>query len=372
MDTKNAISKFINRYTEHGFEKIVSEDITTQDPTLLFMNSTMVHFKDRMQRKEYVEKTAIVQDCFRNNGDNRSLNSFTMIGVSAMIDALDIATKCLLDFIYEDLQMNKNELHFIVHRDDIELEQLWLKYGLKENLHYTDEFDPIYSTRWKYGKDFNFTGRGATLVHESTEVEHCSSQCDIFCRCKRYFQFGNIIIIENEDIQYIDIGCGLERLLSFQSKNDLYGMEEIQNEIAKLPHYIKEDEKRNIIYNLIRSLDKLFDTGFESGNQGSHYIIKSYIRKLVNELDDIMKCNYNVDILNGVLDEIVPLFLKKDKDTKFDILKHEVDAYCKRIIKNIQLSKKVIEDSRLTQEEKVLIMKDRFGLPEQLSLKLLV
>ena len=65
-------------------------------------------------------------------------------------------------------------------------------------------------------------------------------------------------------------------------------------------------------------------------------------------------------------------FLKKDKDTKFDILKHEVDAYCKRIIKNIQLSKKVIEDSRLTQEEKVLIMKDRFGLPEQLSLKLLV
>lgn len=372
MNTREAINKFINRYTEYGFSQIVSEDITTSDPTLLFINSTMVHFKDKMQKREYIEKTAVVQNCFRNNGDGRSLNLFTMIGVSAMGDEIDLATKCLLQFIYNDLQMEKSELHFIIHRDDGELEQLWLKYGVKENLHYTDEFDPIYSTRWKYGEGFDFTGRGATLVHESKDVERCSNDCDIFCGCKRFFQFGNIIIIENGETQYIDIGCGLERMLSFQSKNDLYGMDEIQNEIEKLPSYIEGSERRNVIYNLIRSIDILLDTGFQSGNQGASYIIKSYIRRFVNELDSFMEFDYKVEELSTILEDVLQRYLVKNADKKIGIIKEEAFKYCNRISKNIELSKKVILNSKLTQEEKILIMKDRFGLPEQLSLKLLI
>ena len=129
MNTIQAAEAFFRMYQKYGFKSIINHSIISNDPTLLYLNSTMVHFKQKMNDKEYIENTVLLQDCFRNNSNSKSLNAFSMIGVSAMIETLSSAFEYLWRYITDILKLNKESIHCVIHRNDEDLKTLWSKFG---------------------------------------------------------------------------------------------------------------------------------------------------------------------------------------------------------------------------------------------------
>lgn len=367
MNTIQAAEAFFRMYQKYGFKSIINHSIISNDPTLLYLNSTMVHFKQKMNDKEYIENTVLLQDCFRNNSNSKSLNAFSMIGVSAMIETLSSAFEYLWRYITDILKLNKESIHCVIHRNDEDLKTLWSKFGLVDNIHFTDENDELYSTRWKYGLGYNFYGRGLTLVHDCSDINPCSNNCGIFCGCSKYLQFGNVIIIENEGVRYIDIGCGLERLLSCKYMHDIYSIPEIKYKVQNIPAFIKSIETRNYIYNIIKSLDKMFDSGIALGNHKEQYILKKYIRLFTDILANYSENEYTIENLFPKIEQISFLFTDENKTAKQLFLKQEVERYCNRLFQNIASGDRFIKNSKLPNEEKLLILKERYGLTEQIS-----
>ncbi len=367
MDITQASEAFLSVYHENGFKTIINHSIKSSDPTLLYLNSTMVHFKQEMNNKEYIENTVILQDCFRNNSNTSSLNVFSMIGVSGMVETLYSAFEYLWLYITDILGLSKKSIHCVIHGDDEELKRLWLDFGLVENLHLTDENNELYTTRWQYGIGYDFYGRGLTLVHDCSEISSCSSNCGVFCGCKKYLQFGNVIIIEHDDTQYIDIGCGLERLLSCKYMHNLYNIPEINCKVRDIPIYISNVETRHSIYNIIKSLDKMFDSEIGSGNHKEKYIVKKYIRMFADILANYNEYEYTSENLFPKIEQMSFLFTNENKSAKITFLKEEVEKYCNGIFRNIILAEKFVSNSNLSNDEMLLILKERYGLIEQIS-----
>lgn len=366
MTIRGMTDLYLARFLNIGFVTQANWSILSSDPTLLFINSTMVSNKEFMQRCALIKSTAIVQSCFRNNGNANSLSNFTMIGVSAMYKKLYLAGKTLMHFLYFDVGLDYDCLHCVIHRDDADLIDFWLKVGNSKTLHLTDEKNEQYSTRWKYGDGFNFFGRGITLVYLQNG-NSCSNDCGIFCHCRRHLQFGNIIIIEHNKIKYLDFGFGLERLLSCKYNNDIFLLPEIAASISKLPSCILSLETtiQNKIYDLIRSVLSLYNCGIRVGNNKEAYILKKLIRTLTDTIVEACELHLYIKDIFVIIEKSIHAIASTDK-CETDVVyyvQQQVKEYVKNLVCNIKSAAKWLrKNGDVSQDKKLIILRDRYGI----------
>lgn len=371
---EETIKKYIDAFKVRHYNIIRNKDIKTNDPSLLFLNSSMAIFKDDMSKGKYIKKTVCVQDCLRNNNELTSLKYFRMLGIIASSAYLDEAGKILFDFLFNDVGIDKKYLYCVAHKDDLVFRDFWCRYGNKDNFILTDENDEQYSTRWTYGKNFEITGKGLTLVYNNPLIEKCSDKCTIYCGCKKYVQFGNIIIANHNDVGYLDFGLGLERLLSCRYLNDIYKIPEIKEYIRVCVDNKYSLQDSYAIYNLIHSIHKILSSGIRYGNKKEGYVLKSITRQITDIISDYVGSYGEVVICDRIFDlyHRYNVIYHEADDSYVKCVIDEVKKYIKNLNRNLVMAYRVIdEDDSSNIEEKAAILHDRYGLPYKLVEKIL-
>ncbi|MEC2054228.1 hypothetical protein I6J18_00225 (plasmid) [Peribacillus psychrosaccharolyticus] len=345
--------------------------IPKDDSTLLLMNSTIALFKKSIQNNEVIPDTALIQDCFRSNGDlnNSSLMLyFKMIGNIAMMDSIDKVLNDLISFFVDICEMPSSQIFGVIHIDDLDLQTAWLESELSGNMVFLKGGENSqYSTRWTYGEGYDFIGRGLTFVYDNPSLLKCCPECDVKCNCSKYIQFGNLIIIESEisDRKYIDTGIGIERLASCNFYNDAYLLPEFKELVDNLVELGFEQDVSKKLINLIRGIFKLIEEEVTPGNKKEGYILKSLIRHLTNEI--IIFNDKNVMQIQDVYESIFFIFknsISEINDKNNIIVIGEMQKYTKSLYKGASQARKFIIKN-IDLDDSFLIKKviSTFGLP---------
>lgn len=361
---ENLEVKFMEICKQKGYTPLRSKSIISKDPTLLFINSTIVAFKDNILKQEQINRHAIVQDCFRTNNLSSSLTFFRMFGIIGMIDCLYDSASLICRYISEYGKISLDNVFCVVHKNDRYLQKLCIDLGFQERLLLTDEYDNNYSTRWKYGDTYNFFGKGLTLVYSNPSIVPCSDNCSILCGCSKYLQLGNIIIISFGKYEYIDIGFGLERLMSCRYTNDIFLIPEYEKKknLIKIIGY--EEVNARIVCNLLFSIQKLISEDVAPGNKSAGYIYKKLIRSLA---DKIFEKTGSYSFVNKELNTLCGLLSINIDDNLFSSVKNEIECYSYNIERNQTAALKILKKSVDLEEDEVrFILRDRFGLPESI------
>lgn len=360
-----ALEKFRVRFKKSEFEIIDNDIISTDDRTLLLLNSSMAIFKGQMNIGSYINKSAIIQKCLRNNDDVYSLSTFHMLGIVGMIAELKNAFNELWNYLTLDVELNHENIYCVVHKEDMDIQKSWLECSDNEHMVLIDEDDRQYSTRWKYGEGYELYGRGCTFVYLQPDGEACCDTCGILCNCRRHIQFGNVIIVHNKKNTYIDFGFGLERMLSCHYNNDIF----------KIPFYNKrlnyvmnemgcEMSKGKEIVKLMENIKTMFDNGILPGHHKADYIMKKNIRQIINFMISIGQNEKQID------ESISILFSLYNNVALVEIVSLEKQKYYNSLKKNIRKAGAWMKKQSVDYATVKQVLYERYGIPEVIIQKI--
>ncbi|NKB29631.1 MAG: alanine--tRNA ligase [Rhodobacteraceae bacterium] len=136
-------STFLDYYARHGHEVVASSPLVPRnDPTLMFVNSGMVQFKNLftgVETRDYVRATTS-QKCVRAGGKHNDLDNvgytarhhtfFEMLGNFSFGDYFKgDAIPFAWDLITKEFGINKDRLLVTVYHDDDEAADIWKKHA---------------------------------------------------------------------------------------------------------------------------------------------------------------------------------------------------------------------------------------------------
>jgi alanyl-tRNA synthetase len=381
-DIKKYTHTFYDFHSDKHYKIMENQPLLIKDdPTLLFVNSTVALFKNTMKNSEHIEDTALIQGCFRNNSNMKSLIPvyFRMFGHVGMRSSLSKITTNLIELLTNVFHIPSSQLYGVIWHEDKDLEGNWLNFGTRQNIVLqNDSSITKYSTRWTYGKDFPLKGRGMTIVYHDQTQQLCEGEkCDVFCECNRYISLGNIILIQNETTgkEYVETGFGLERVLSIEHDADVFKIPSLRRKLNKLQELGLDSYSSKLLFNIMHGIIVLIEEKVVPGNKKENYILRALIRSLANELTTINKKSeiFNVKI---EIRKIFHSLMSEDvfSEANFKVVEQEVDRYLDLIKSSSRIAEKYIR--KHSDLEKGMLKKkvmDTYGLPthiiEQLILK---
>ncbi|BBH22578.1 hypothetical protein Back11_39230 [Paenibacillus baekrokdamisoli] len=357
IEVEEIVLKFTNYYKSLNYSILDDDSIITDDPTLLFINSTIARVKEEIQVGENLDSTAIVQQCFRNNMTDYMM--FTMLGVASLATEANRVMKDWINFIKEVGNIPEDNLFAVIHSQDGMLIDLWKK-TISRPYYTLDQNTDKYTVRWKYGECYDFYGVGMSLAYIHPNRPKCNDSCDFFCDCDRHLALGNFIIINNPIInkQYIDIGFGVERLLSYKNGIDYFNFESNKKNLLGVISLGLNKEDAKYILSFMKGIKKLVEEGIVPGNKKQGYILKSLIKKIVINI-----AKYNK---SSLFDDITKVLVMQDPSYKLYI--NDIQCYLQKYYnnykKNIDSAKKFLKvNSGMGSTELMYILQDRFGVP---------
>lgn len=314
---------FLDFFEEHHHSVVPSSSlIPIDDPTLLFVNSGMVQFKDvfvGLGKRDYT-RAVDSQKCMRVAGKHNDLEDvgrdvthhtfFEMLGNWSFGDyykkeAITWAWQLLTDVwglpkdklwttCFEDEQGE-------IPRDD-EAADIWRQ---------QPGFDPEHVLF--FGREENFWEMADTgpcgpdsEIHLERGVEYCEKQdidghvCQVNGDCARYLELWNLVFIQYNRTskthleplpkKHVDTGMGFERIVSvLQDVESNYQTDlfmPIIRQTQELTGHSDEEVEQNIVaYRVIadhgRAASFLLSDGVLPGNAGSNYVLRMIIRRAV-------------------------------------------------------------------------------------------
>ncbi len=376
MNTNSIKKAFLDFFKKNGYiEKQPSNLVLENDKSLLFTNSGMVQFKNIFLGLENAQnaKVTTIQPCIRLGGKHNDLDnigktphhntSFDMLGNFGFGEVgKDEAINLAINFLTENLQIEKKHIYVTINKDDIETLKIWSNYINKEKI---------------------IHGSHETNFWQMAENGPCGYCSEIFYNInhnedkKNLLEMWNLVFINfNKQHNkltklkktYIDTGMGLERIASIKQnvfdnfKTDIY-KPLIQSTITSLQ--TKEDENNTnirIITDHIKTCIMLINENVMPSNDGRGYILKKLIRrsiikkqelktqtKLYNLIDDFIKYmpNYSIESAS-IIKKII-----KNEELKFE-----------NTIKNGQLFiKKLIQNKKQLSGKTLFTLYDTYGTP---------
>ena len=302
----NEIRRLFLDYFEKNNHSIVASSslIPHNDPTLLFVNSGMVQFKDVFLGKEErpYKRAASSQRCIRAGGKHNDLENvghtarhhtfFEMLGNFSFGDYFKHdAIRYAWQFLTENLQLPPEKLWVTVFNEDKEAENIWLN-ELKIN--------PSRFSRC--GEKDNFWSMGPTGP--------CGPCTEIFYDHgpeiaggppgspeedgDRYIEIWNLVFMQYDRATdgtltplpkpSVDTGMGLERIAAvMQGVHNNYDIDLFQkliHAIAALAHIQDyENTSLRVIADHIRSCAFLIADGVTPSNEGRGYVLRRIIRR---------------------------------------------------------------------------------------------
>lgn len=300
-------STFLNFFAKHGHDIVPSSSLVPRnDPTLMFVNSGMVQFKNLFlgQETRDYKRAVTAQKCVRAGGKHNDLDNvgytarhhtfFEMLGNFSFGDYFkETAIPLAWDLVTKEFGLDPNRLYVTVYHTDEEAATLWKKCaGLPD--------DRII----KIATHDNFWMMGSTgPCGPCTEIfydhgDHIwggppgSAEED----GDRFIEIWNLVFMQNEQFEdgtladlhmrSIDTGMGLERIAALlQGSHDNYETDLMRDLIEASAQatggdpYGKQNVHHRVIADHLRSTSFLIADGVLPSNEGRGYVLRRIMRR---------------------------------------------------------------------------------------------
>lgn len=247
-------NKFLELYSQRGFNIHTPLDLNiSYDPSLLFVNCSICHFKKQYFAGEQLDNYCVSQPALRTNtyrdlqanqplfytAELEMLGAFSQCDNTSVKNVLDVHFRAQADYIRLILKENEITVDFSSELYDL-LDRNTIQYLLDLNINIVIKEEPI---KWRYGID-NIAGIGTNwYLHSKTQ---------------RY-DFGNVVLLFNEEKKYIGVESGgaIESILRiiYDFPHKIYANSYCTEYIAKelstnRPYVIEYYDALNVLSNI--------------------------------------------------------------------------------------------------------------------------
>jgi len=307
MPSLNEIrSTFLNYFERNGHEVVASSPLVPRnDPTLMFVNSGMVQFKNcftGVEKRDYVRATT-AQKCVRAGGKHNDLDNvgytarhhtfFEMLGNFSFGDYFKKeAIPFAWELITKEFGIDKSRLLTTVYHNDDEAFDIWKKVGVPEDriirIATSDNF-------WQMGPT-GPCGPCTEIFYDHGDHIWGGPPGSPEEDGDRFIEIWNIVFMQNEqfedgsmvdlDMQSIDTGMGLERIGALlQGSHDNYDTDLFKSLIEASAHetstdpYGAQNVHHRVIADHLRSTSFLIADGVMPSNDGRGYVLRRIMRR---------------------------------------------------------------------------------------------
>ncbi|MGR3662599.1 MAG: alanine--tRNA ligase [Paracoccaceae bacterium] len=300
-------STFLSYFEQNDHERVESSPLVPQnDPTLMFVNSGMVQFKNLftgVEKRDYKRATSS-QKCVRAGGkhndlDNvgytaRHLTFFEMLGNFSFGDYFKSdAIYFAWELLTKDFGINKDKLLVIVYHTDDEAAEIWKKVaGLTDDRIIRIPTDDNF---WMMGPT-GPCGPSSEIFYDHGDHIPGGSPGSPDGDGDRFIEIWNLVFMQYEQFedghredlpnQSIDTGMGLERIASLlQGSHDVYETDLMRALIEASAHVTNQDPDGpgnvhlRVIADHLRSTSFLIADGVMPSNEGRGYVLRRIMRR---------------------------------------------------------------------------------------------
>ena len=325
-------SHFLEYFKKLDHEVVPSAPlIPHNDPTLMFVNSGMVPFKNLFlgQEKRDYKRAVTAQKCVRAGGKHNDLDNvgytarhhtfFEMLGNFSFGDYFkDRAIAYAWDLITKEFKIPKDKLYVTVYHTDEEAIKIWKSYaGLSDNriirIKTNDNF-------WMMGAT-GPCGPCSEIFYDHGEHIAGGPPGSPDEDGDRFIEIWNIVFMQNEQfddgkmqplkMQSIDTGMGLERIAALlQGSHDNYDTDlmrdliETSANLTNADPYGKMNVSHRVLADHLRSSAFLIADGVMPQNEGRGYVLRRIMRRA-------MRHAYLLGAKDPVMHKMVPALVKQ-------------------------------------------------------------
>ncbi|MBT8414428.1 MAG: alanine--tRNA ligase [Boseongicola sp.] len=308
MSSLNEIrSTFLNSFEKNGHRIVDSSPLVPRnDPTLMFVNSGMVQFKNLftgVEHRDYTRATTS-QRCVRAGGKHNDLDNvgytarhhtfFEMLGNFSFGDYFkEEAIPFAWDLLTRDFGIDKSKLLVTVYHDDDEAAAIWKKYaGLSDDRIIRIATDDNF---WMMGPT-GPCGPSSEIFYDHGDHIWGGPPGSADEDGDRFIEIWNLVFMQFEQFedgsrkelaaQSIDTGMGLERVGALlQGKHDNYDTDLMRSLIEATANAISTDPDgpgkvhHRVIADHLRSTSFLIADGVMPSNEGRGYVLRRIMRR---------------------------------------------------------------------------------------------
>ena len=308
MTSATAIrSQFLDYFKSSGHSEVASASLVPDnDPTLLFINSGMVQFKNIFTGKETRDynRAVTAQKCVRAGGKHNDLENvgytarhhtfFEMLGNFSFGDYFkEQAIEYAWGMVRHELGLSEDRLLVTVYADDEEAVDLWRKIaGLSDSkiirIGTSDNF-------WQMG-DTGPCGPCSEIFYDHGEGIFGGPPGSADEDGDRFIEIWNLVFMQYEQFESgereslphpsIDTGMGLERIAAvLQGKHNNYDVDLLRSIILEISEFTSFDPdgehsaSHKVIADHLRSSAFLIADGVLPSNEGRGYVLRRIMRR---------------------------------------------------------------------------------------------
>ena len=303
-DIRQAFTDF---YVKRGHTAVKSSSlIPNNDPTLLFVNSGMVQFKNiftGLEMRDYKRATT-VQKCVRLGGKHNDLDNvgftarhhtfFEMLGNFSFGDYFkEYAIDCAWNLLTDVYQLPKDKLVVTVYHNDEEAIGYWKKIaGLPDSRIIRIKTDDNF---WRMG-DTGPCGPCSEIFFDHGDKIAGGPPGSADEDGDRFIEIWNLVFMQYNQVgpddlrplpkPSIDTGSGLERLAAvLQGKHDNYDTDLMRAlimasaDLTKVSADGDQFTSHRVIADHLRSASFLIADGITPSNEGRGYVLRRVMRR---------------------------------------------------------------------------------------------
>lgn len=299
-------STFLNYFEKQGHAVVPSSPLVPRnDPTLMFVNSGMVQFKNLftgVEKRDYQRATSS-QKCVRAGGKHNDLDNvgytarhhtfFEMLGNFSFGDYFKHeAIPFAWNLITGEFGIPKDRLYVTVYHTDDEAYDIWKKVGVPESriirIATSDNF-------WQMGPT-GPCGPCTEIFYDHGDHIWGGPPGSPEEDGDRFIEIWNIVFMQNEQfedgsmidlaMQSIDTGMGLERIGALmQGSHDNYDTDlfksliEASADATNVDPYGDQNVHHRVIADHLRSTSFLIADGVMPSNDGRGYVLRRIMRR---------------------------------------------------------------------------------------------
>lgn len=397
METAKIRSVFLDFFKERGHKIESSSPIVPQnDPSLFFVNSGMVQFKNVFtgkEKRDYTRATTC-QKCVRASGKHNDLEQvgytarhhtfFEMLGNFSFGDYFkEEAISMAWNLLTKVLPIDKSRLVITVYHTDDEAYSLWKKIaGLHDEqiikIATSDNF-------WSMG-DTGPCGPSSEIFYDHGDHIKGGKPGSPDQDGDRFVEIWNLVFMQFDQISRdervplpkpsIDTGMGIERLAAvLQGTHDNFKTDifkAIIESSASISGHTEDGEYKfshRIIADHLRSIAFLVADGITPSNEGRGYILRRILRRALRHSKQISSDPYFMTKLFPTLCDKMSGFyseISRASALIINTIEQESDKFQDLLIRGIPILEKYISEistGEMFPGKHIFNMYDTYGFP---------
>ena len=395
-------STFLNYFSKQGHEIVASSPLVPRnDPTLMFVNSGMVQFKNLftgVETRDYKRATS-AQKCVRAGGKHndldevgrtsRHLTFFEMMGNFSFGDYFkEDAIPLAWEFFTEVLELDPERLWVTVHHSDEEAAQIWQeKVGVPP-----ERIQRLGEDNWWRMADTGPNGPCSEIFWDKGEDYGPPGGPENPASDERYVEIWNLVFmqydqqIDGEQIPLpkpsIDTGAGLERVLSvIQNVDAVWELDEFQKllESAEKITGVSRGSDTSALISLqilvdhARSSTFLISDGVIPSNEDRGYVLRRIVRRAVRHA---YLLGVNKSVMPALADAVITLMddaysdLAENRSLIKDTLRREEEGFRRTLSSGMKILETHLSEIGHNEQlsgEVAFQLHDTYGFPMELT-----